>query len=321
MKPFAFLTNACALLLALVVLGAGCEKKVPENVLATVGTQVITVADLKAELKRRTDNRQPIPDRQALLEDLITRATLLQRAKVTGLDQNFEVRRMQEDVLIAKLKETELEPRLAAVKVTTAAISNAYQQNAARFTQPAKTHLAIIYLAADAKMDTNQLSEIAARANAARQQALALPLSEKGFGRVALDFSDDQVSRYRGGEAGWFTLDGLLDRWPQVVVAAGVALKNSGEVSEIIRAADGFYFAKKMDARAAVELPLAQVQGGLEHQLLIAQRLQAEKDFRQSLRLAVPVQTNAALLAGLAYPNQNPPSGAAAEPPALPANP
>jgi parvulin-like peptidyl-prolyl isomerase len=177
----------------------------------------------------------------------------------------------------------------------------------------------MVYLAADAKLPTNRLAEIAARAGEAHQQALALPAAEKGFGQVAADFSEDQATRYRGGDAGWFTGDFLVERWPKEVLAAGLALANVGDVSEIIHAADGFYFVKKMDARPSVVAPLAQVQGGIERRLLVAKREQMEKEFAASLR-AGKVQTDLSLLSQVAYPTQSPVS-VAALPPSLPGSP
>jgi len=322
MKTTAPTICACTVFTALALaLMAGCGKKTPDNILARVGGENITVEDFQNELQHRTANRLPIPAREQLLEDMIARAALVQRAKNSGLDQAADVRRTLEDVLIAKVQERELEPKLAAVTVSPAEVSAAYDREVARFTQPAKVHLAIIYLAADAKTDTNRLAEISARAMEARQQALALPATEKSFGKVAADFSEDQSSRYRGGEAGWFTAGFLADRWPQEVLAAGLALPSIGDVSAVIRSADGFYLVKKMDARAATLAPLAQVRGGLERQLLIAKRESVAREFKAALRAAATVQTNVLLLGTVKYPDPKVPNPAGAVPPGLPNTP
>jgi len=303
MKLLIQTASACAVLTTLVLL-SGCEKKSAPNVLAHVGEQVITVDDFKDEVQYRVANRQPIPERQVLLDEMIARLALVQRAKSAGLENSVAVRRTFEQMLIAKLKETELEPRLAAVKVSPEEIRAAYQQDAARFTQPAKAKLAFVRLAADSKSSTNQLAEIAARADEAHRQALALPATEKSFGKVAADFSEDQITRYRGGDGGWFTAEILADRWPKEVVVAGLALKNIGDTSEIIRAADGFYFVKKMDARPSVVTPLEQVQGGIARRLQVAKQAQIEKEFSDSL-LVGKVQKDLQLLSGVDYPNQS----------------
>lgn len=317
-KPSTQAAAACALLAGLLLLAAGCAKKSAPNVLARVGDQVITVDDFEAEVQYRVANRQPIPERLALLEQMVTRLTLVQQAKADGLENATDVRRNFEDMLIARLQENKLEPQLVAVKVSPDEIKAAYVRDAARFTQPAKVHLAIIFLAADAKWSTNRLAEMAARARQARQQARALPASEKGFGSVAADFSADQITRYRGGDAGWFTTNLFAARWPSAVLTAGLALASDGDVSEIIQAADGFYLAKRMDARPSVVQPLEQVQGGIERRLLAAKRTEIEQAFRRSLR-AGKVQTDLPLLTTVAYPTQA--LSVATRPPSLPGSP
>jgi len=318
-----FLAPAARLSTVLTVLGlcvAGCGKKTAPDVLARVGEQVITVDDFQTELQYRTANRQPVPaERAALLDQMITRLTLVQQAKADGLEKSPDVHRLYEEMLIARLKEKELDPQRVALKVLPGEIQAEYERDAARFTQPAKAQLAIIFVAADPKFDTNRLAEMAARAAEARQLAIALPVTEKGFGPVAAGYSEDQVTRYRGGDAGWFTADLLASRWPREVINIGLALSQIGETSEVIHAGNGFYFVKKMDARPPVITPLVQVQGTIVHRLLTDKSLQLEVDFNQSLR-AGKVQTNLDLLARVTYPAPNP-MNMASRPPAAPGNP
>jgi peptidyl-prolyl cis-trans isomerase C len=322
MKFFAQTTRRCAALLAcaILALAVGCEKKSAPNVLARIGEQVITVDDFKAEVQRRTANRQSIPERKVLLEEMIARATLVQRAKAAGLESAADVRRTYEDVLITKLKESEFEPGLAAVKISPEEIRAAYEKEILHFTQPAKAHLAMVFLAADSKAGTNRLAEVAARANQAHRLALELPPSEPSFGKVSADFSEDQVSRYRGGDAGWFTVDNLAGRWPKEIIATGLALKNVGDVSEVIHAGNGFYFVKKMDVRPTVVTPLAQAQAGIERRLLAAKRAQLEVEFRQSSLAGRKVERDLQLLSQLDFPNHTIVS-AQNIPPSLPASP
>jgi peptidyl-prolyl cis-trans isomerase C len=323
MKPFVQHFCVGALFVALVAgLASGCGKKAEPNVLARVGEQVITVEDFKAEMQRRKAADRRLPDRQALLDEMILRAALVERARTEGLENAADVRRACEDILIAKLKQSDLQPRFDDLKVTPEEISAAYQAEIARFTQPAKMHLAIVFIAADSKMETNRLAEMAARAGTARQLALALPATENGFGRVAADFSDDQISRYRGGDAGWFTGDSLLaERWPKQVINAGLALTNNGDLTDVLKTDEGFYLVRRMDARPAVVTPLAAVQAGIEHRLLAAKRERAEEDFKSSLLTAARVQTNSGLLGTLEYPTQTMAQTAGSAPPALPQSP
>ena len=288
--------------------------------LAHVGSRDITVADFKAEYERRQQNRQALPERQVLLDQMIARETLLQQARMAGLDQAADVRRACDDILINKLKATELQPKVAAIKAAPEEVQAAYDKDVAHFTQPAKAKLAIIFIAVDAR-DTNKMAAAAARADQAQQLATALPAGTRGFGQVAADFSDDQATRYRGGDAGWFAADSIADRWPAEVVAAGFALNNSGDTSGVLRARNGFYLVKKLDARAMAVTPLEQVKSTIERRLLLAKQQEAGRQFESQARQAVNVSTDASLLAVTAYPNPTLGKTAQVERPALPTTP
>ena len=162
MRLFLPINTACAAIAAVAML-SGCSQKPTSNVLARVGNQEITVADFKAEYERRQANRQPLPDRQTLLDQMIDRETCLQQAKVCGLETNTDIRRACDDLLIAKYKEAQLETKLAALKVTPEEARAAYDKDLTRFTQPAKVKLAIVLIALQPRANSNQLATAQAR--------------------------------------------------------------------------------------------------------------------------------------------------------------
>jgi parvulin-like peptidyl-prolyl isomerase len=312
LRPTRFACAVFALALAL----AGCAKRPSADVLARVGDQEITVADFKAECERRLALHQKLPDRQALLDQLVDRATALQQARAAGLQNDFEVRRAAEDALLAKFRETQFAPKIAAVKVTPEEIQSAYERDVARYTQPAKVKLAILFVAVDAKAESNQVAVAEARVQAALAKAATLPADTRGFGPVAADFSDDQLTRYRGGDAGWFADDGLETRWPKEILAAGFALKSVGELSAALRGSEGFYAVKKLDARPSSVTPLAQVRSVIERRLVAAKRQAVEQALLAAARAAAKVSVNPERLANVAYPTQSE-SQVAGLPPAM----
>jgi peptidyl-prolyl cis-trans isomerase C len=123
----------------------------------------------------------------------------------------------------------------------------------------------------------------------------------QGFGAVAINCTDDQISRYRGGDLGWFRTPADFARWPQEVVQAGFALK-AGEVSEVLQAADGFYLVMKADERPAKVTPLDAVRENLRRQLENQERESIAKAYvEEVLKSANPV-VNEARLASVEYP-------------------
>jgi parvulin-like peptidyl-prolyl isomerase len=308
---------ALPLCLALI---SGCSQKpvVNPNVLVKVGTREITVADYEREVKWRVDNSRPLPEKQALLDEMILKELRLQKARAAGLDKDQDVQRRYEALLMGKLEDVELRPRLEGIKVSADEIRAAYERDVTHYTRPAKARLALICLKKDRKTSDEKLAEMEQRITDARKAALALPAGTRGFGAVAGDYSEDQVSRYKGGDVGWFDEGRTEFRWPKEVVEAGFALSNVGDISEVIRTTNGFYLVAKIDTRPAELTPLDQVQNPIQRHLLADRRQQVQSAYSQELRGFAPVQTYPLALANLPYPTTTVAKAEETLPPMLP---
>jgi peptidyl-prolyl cis-trans isomerase C len=307
---------------ALLAAFAGCSPKpVETGVLVRVGKHAITVDDFEKEVQWRVQNQRPLPSKTALLDEMIARELRLQKARATGLENDPEVRRAFESMLAAKVEERELMPRLDAVKVAPEEIRAAFQTNIAHYTRPAKVRLALIQLKIDPKMGAEKIAGLESRINEARTLAKNLPPNSRGFGKIAVEFSEDQASRYQGGDVGWFDQGQPEYRWPNEVVAAGFALQKQGDLSDVIRTSDGFYLVSKLDSRESVVTPLEQVQASLQHRLLAEKQQQAQDAYARELRAFAPVQTYPQALAGLEYPTTTVAKAEGALPPGLPRSP
>jgi peptidyl-prolyl cis-trans isomerase C len=297
----------------------GCAKKpVETGVLVRVGTHAITVEDFQKEVQWRIQNQRPLPEKNALLEELVSRELHLQKARAAGLEKDPDVRHAYESMLAAKLDERELTPRLDAAKVSPEEVRGVFQENIAHYTRPAKVRLALIVLKTDLKMNPEKLAALEARMNEARTQTLSLPPNSRGFGRVAVDFSEDQASRYQGGDVGWYDQGQEEYRWPKEVIAAGFTLKAKGDLSEVIKSGDGFYLVSKLDSRDSVVTPLEQVQVSLQRKLLAGKQQQAQEAYAREMRTFAPVQTYPQALATLEYPTTTVAKAEGTVPPGLP---
>lgn len=290
----AFGTCSLALLLAV----AGCaekeEARTPGGILARVGSREIRVADFEAEVARRVAARWPVPGKEDLLQEMVTREALLLRAAGLGLDREPEVCREVESILIGKLKERELVSRLQAVEVTPEEVETEYAKNIARYTRSAQVRLAVLYLRSDRAASEDKRAEDRARLGEARKQFLAQPPAggrgpaAGGFGALAIACSDDQVSRYRGGDIGWLEEGVFPSRWPRAVIEAGVALKKGG-VSEVMETEQGCYLVSKSDSREAFTTPLEKLTATLRQSLLVRKRHSLREAFLdETVRMAAP---------------------------------
>ncbi len=299
---------------------AGCAKPpAPDpTVLATVGDRVIRVADVEREIAWRQSARRGVPEPRALLEEMISQESLMQKARAAGLENDPEFQRACRSLLVSKFKEHELTPQVEALQVSAEELRMAYEKQKDRHTQPGKARLALVQIKTDPTMSGARLAELRTRIEEARAESLALTDGPQGFGKVAVAYSEDQASRYKGGDVGWFDEGQTHYRWPAEVISAGFALKNCGDVSEVIRAANGLYLVKKLDTRAASITPQTQVEEGLRRQLLKEKREQAEKSFLSEARRAAGVKTFTEALASIPVPSTTVARRATEAPPGLP---
>lgn len=272
--------------LAGLALLAGCNKPPADPVLARVGGREFRAADLKAEADFRIRQQRPVPDKEALLREMMTHEAMLQRARQSGVADDFAVRRELDNLLVSKLWDRELAARLAAVTVTDDELRSEYERNLARYTLPPQVRLAMLQLNGGRVMSDARRAELRARMAEARSKAVARPVVEPrgaavgGFGPLAAEYSEDVASRFRGGDLGWLDPDGTGYHWPAAVLQAGHALPR-GQVSDVIEAGGSFYLVMKTDERKRTVTPFAQVQTGLKQSVLQRKRQALETAFRE----------------------------------------
>lgn len=280
---------------------AGCNQQAPPqraaDILATVGERTIRVADLEAEAARRAALGQAIPVKESLLEEIVSREALLARALELGLAEQPDVRRRYHNLLLAELKERELQPRLKQAKVSPEALRAAGASEARR--RPAQIRLAVLRLAAPPRTSPEKLTRLAERLAEARERASSLPPHETGFGALAVDYSDDQSTRYRGGEFGWFDVGRTNYSLPAPVLAAGHRLARVGEISDVLHTGDGFFLVRLMELREAGQPANGTSEVALHHSLLAQERKRIEAEFSTEARAHARVEINTQALASV----------------------
>lgn len=272
---------------------AACSRQqetvsVPEadpTALAVVAGTAITANDLLAEAEHRKNRNQAVPTKEVLLAAMVDRAAMIHRANESGLAQVPDVRRALDSLLVSELRQRELQAKLDAVDVSVEEMRTAYDERASSFKTPAKAQFAILHLVVEMAASDTKREELRARMTEARAQALAAPAAggrgpaTGGFGALAVEYSDDQVSRYRGGDAGWFAQGESASRWPAEVVQAGHALV-VGEVSEVIEATGGVFLVRKTAETAEAITGFEDAVPAIRQSLLISKRETLEKAFR-----------------------------------------
>lgn len=314
--------------IALLGFQVGCREKMvaPTGplILANVGSQNITVEDLQKEAARRHAANQVVPEKSALLKEMVDRLCLVERAKQAGIDTEYETKRTLEGVLITKLREKELEARLNSVDVSDEEVREAHEAYAAKAAKTPKVRLALLFLEMTSAMSAGKKEELRRRMEEAQHKAKDLPggggrgPSAGGFGSLAAEYSEDQLTRYRGGDIGWLDSGNLNYRWPKIVLETGYALEK-GAMSGILETEGGLYLVMKTDTRESNAIPFEEARPGLRHEILGRKRRAVEEAFLAETARVVKSEIHAAALDSVNLPTQ-PAAGKPAEvqPPASP---
>ena len=282
------------------------EERWPDDAVAQVGGRYITVGDVKEEIEHRARNGRTVPAVSELIRDLSVTEAALQAARAVGTDRVPEVHRDVDNLIIAQWKERQAKVRLPDREIPEAELKLVYEKNIARYTRPATVRLALLRLELQKKESDEKVVEATKRLEAARDAARSALASAgtnnaeivraRGFGRIAADNSDEQTSRYRGGDIGWLEQGAFAYRWPRAVLEAGYGLA-LGAVSEVIRCPEGVFVVMKTDERPPSVTPFAAVRESLR-MTLQAQRRQAVQDaLLRDAVAAAPLTVNTQRLA------------------------
>ena len=281
---------------------AGCKPKATPSaetspVVAEVGGRKITQAGFEAEAARRQAAGHLAASAKELLGEMIEREAMLVKAEASGIAQSEAFRSDTESRLLSQWVASTLAKKRDGVKVTDGELKAAYEERKdTAFTSAALTRLAILYRKVSGRIGDDvaqalekSLSEgVAAfeKDRAASTNNGRLP----GFGKIAADYSEDTVTRYRGGDLGWLNLEqGEHPRVPKEVLAAGAALAQ-GKVSAPLRAGDGVYVVMKVGERMAKQMTFQEAVPTLRRRLLREKQRAVEAQFKADVLGSVPVK-------------------------------
>jgi peptidyl-prolyl cis-trans isomerase C len=293
--------------LSLSLFAAGCREQqapqLPPNVIAQVGDQDLTRAAFELELQRRS---RGAPDRYAapqaklaLLEELIRAEALYQQARAAGYDQDPELIADFKRMLAAKYQEDQL-ARLAPPQVTAQDIAAYYQRHSDRFGTPEKVRVAMITLNVPRTATRAKRAEAAQRAETILAEATTAQIPDGTFGLLAQTHSDDQVTRYSGGDLGWLRVADPSTPYDPAIAAAIAKLTQPGEFAPVIETATAFYLVRLIERQPAKMRPLTEVQDGIAYRVGREKEQAQQEDFFARAKQGLPIRINHPLLDAIA---------------------
>lgn len=298
-------TAHCALIgsmaLAVVGVGTGCtkqsasDKPLSPDVVAVVAGTPIRTARLSEFMQARAGGGQTrfskVSEREALLQDLIAREALYAKAKASGFDQRPEIQESIKSMVIARFKDEELSKRGPMPAVSEQEIQDYFTAHKEQYSIPAKLHGAMIFLRMPVSASDETRSQVLSKAQRAMEEAKAATTPEE-FAKIVLAYSEDQGTRYRGGDLGWMTRSAPLWGMEPEVVNALFSLSQPGEFASLVSTSKGIYVLKLLGFQPEGTRPLEQVQDGIRHVLMAEKERKRESDFYAEMKSGLAIQMN-----------------------------
>jgi parvulin-like peptidyl-prolyl isomerase len=253
------------------LLAAGCGREtsgppMPDNAVATVGEAVITKEAFLTQLSRRNrpGRGEPLPPdvTQSVLEEMIRFEVLHQKALEAGYDRRPEVLTEVKQLLVARYREDQFR-QAAVTPLTPVELRAYYDAHPDRFGLPEQARAAVIELRVSRTASPQKRLELANRAQGILVEAAGQPVLDGTFGLLAQQHSEDQASRYRGGDTGWVTRGATNAAWPPAVINAVFQLHQPGEFAPVVETPLAFYLVKLVERRPAAVRPFDEVAEGV----------------------------------------------------------
>ncbi len=275
------------------------------EVVAEVGTQAITTAELEAELQRRSQVGilgAPQSARQEALEELIRHRVFLRRARDAGYEERPEIRRRMERLVIAQYEEDHAPERQSVAAPTPDEVEQAYRARMAEFTDPDRLRIAVLLLESSPKATVERRQAVREKLDGIRRQIVSG--GAEAFAEAARLHSEDRATRHRGGDAGWIRREagGRERGWPEAVLEAALTLAQPGELSPVVETPDAFYLVRLGERRGASPRPLAEVRERILHNLMKDREELARRQFEARQREGLTIRVHDAALERVSIP-------------------
>lgn len=274
--------------------------------LAVIGNTQITVGAFKAEMERRghglPGSFAKAEQREDLLTEMVRSEEMYASALKEGYDKRPEVLEALKRLIISRYREFNLEPELAKLTVTEDEIKAYYKEHPADFSTPNMVRAAVIQITVPKLAPAGKKAELLKRAESARAEALKLDASMPTFGGVAVKYSDDQVSRYRGGDTGLMKKGEGTYRWDKEIMDTIFSMKKQGEISPVINTEGGYYLVKLVELKESAIRPLDEVRDMVRGHIFFDKKSRIERDYFNRLSSTLKVSINRDLLNSVGPP-------------------
>jgi parvulin-like peptidyl-prolyl isomerase len=261
------------------------------DVVARLGATDFTAAQLGGFVR----SLEPAMRKQALADpQIMNRLVRSELARIAVLNEAAAKKWEQRPEIVAEIArardQTIVTTYLASLTTPPADyppdadIQSAYDLNRDSFMVPRQYHLAQIYIALPAGGDKTAVDAAQKKAQDLAQKAKAKGASFEDLARANSDHKD---SAAHGGDMGWAPENEITQE-----IRGPVAGMSAGEISDPIRAPDGWHIIRMMETKPAAPLPLAEVKDRLITLLRQRKMQENEQAYLAALLEKTPVAVN-----------------------------
>lgn len=290
-----------------------------DAVVATVAGEPITTEQVQramiragAQVSGRVD---AVDEKQALLDELIRTQLLAAAGRQAGYDKDAEVVEVVNRMVADRYLRDLVAANPGKKDVSDDEVRVYYEAHKAEYTVPERARASIILLkfpvnaAADDRAVTRQ------RAETVLAEAKAKADLPGSFVALAGQYSEDPMTKPRGGDLGWLPKGAQSPRVDAKLVDAIFALSQPGEIGPLVETAQGVVVVKLTERTRNEPRPLEQVAPDIR-QILLAEKQKTLNEQRYSqLRERFPVEVKRDVLAAITLPQR---TAQADRPPAFP---
>jgi peptidyl-prolyl cis-trans isomerase C len=271
----------CILLVPVMTLA---EEKNSDKVLATVGNEKITEADILAEISMfppqiRVSYETP-EGMKKLLDQEIKSRMLSQEAHRLEIHTKEDVARkikgISDTIIIQELTKQEVTDKIT---VKEEAISAFYQENKEKFIKPEEVKVNLIFFEVN---DDDPPQKKKEKQKKAEQVLKKIKEGEK-IEKLAEEFSDDKLTNQLGGNTGYFTRGKKKNTYGEVFEEKAFSIEE-GALSDVFEDKKGFYIIKVAAKKQRRQQGLHELKKSIKMQLLQKKQKEAYENYVESLK-------------------------------------
>ena len=282
-----------------------------DKVIAVIDDQVITVGDFKARMNRQSPYiraRYNTPrKKKEFLENMIRFELQAREARRRGLDKDPDVIRTMKQVMIQKLTRQVFEDKLKPEDITDEEIESYYKEHEKDYNKPEMVRARHIFFEVKDFKDKKAVAAAKKKAMEVLMQLKKRKKEPEAFVELARKYSEDRLTKNRGGDLGYFAAPGQGGTVDKAVAEAAFKLAKVNDISGIVKGAKGFHIIQLTSRRKAIHRTLDQVRATIRSTLYRKRRKELFKQFLEDLKSKAKIQIDEEALSSIEIEGVNTP--------------